>query len=70
MTAEFFTEGITYLKQKTERTADPSDNKTVTCLPTICKFKTSIISEKLSQHPEVKNVLAEEQKECAKHHQR
>jgi hypothetical protein len=61
----FFTEGITYRKAKTKRTADPSNYRPITSLPILYKLMTSVISEKFSQHLEINNVLTEEEKECS-----
>lgn len=63
----FLTEGITYLlpKENTNR-ADPANYRPITCLPTLYKLLTSIISRKIYQHLESNKLLDEEQKGCHK----
>ncbi|CAH2021123.1 unnamed protein product, partial [Acanthoscelides obtectus] len=63
----FMTSGITYLLPKTKVSSkDPSKYRPITCLPTIYKIFTSIISEKIYSHLERNNLLDEEQKGCRK----
>ena len=66
-TPAFMVKGITYLIPKTPQpTADPARYRPITCLPTIYKLLTSIISEKLYKHLELNHLLDEEQKGCRK----
>jgi hypothetical protein len=60
----FFTKGITCLKPKDENSENPSKYHPITCLPTIYKMLTSIISDKLNSHLKTNNRIAEEQKGC------
>lgn len=47
---------------------DPSQYRPITCLPTIYKILTSIISTKITTHLEYNNIIAEEQKGCRRGH--
>lgn len=63
----FMTKGNTYLIPKTpECSADPSKYRPITCLPTVYKILTSIISNKIYAHLETNKLLDEEQKGCRK----
>lgn len=69
-TPEFLTAGVTYLLPKTTpATKDPSKYRPITCLPTVYKFLTGIISKKIYKHLTDNNLLAEEQKGCRKRSQ-
>lgn len=62
---EFMTRGVTYLMPKTDQfSEDPSKYRPITCLPTLYKVLTSIISEKIYKHLQLNNLLDEEQKGC------
>ena len=58
---EWLTEGVTYLLPKTQETQLPNKYRPITCLPTIYKMLTGIITEKISHHFEVYNLISEEQ---------
>ena len=64
---EFMTYGVTYLLPKT---AEPSENpakyRPITCLPTVYKILTSILTEKIYSHLDNNKLLDEEQKGCRK----
>lgn len=60
----FLTAGITYLIPKKDTVQDPADTRPITCLPTLYKFITSIISGRINAHLETNNILSEEQKGC------
>lgn len=62
----FLTLGNTYLKPKDEDTMDPAKYRPITCLPTLYKLLTSIISQKINLHLTQNNIIAEEQKGCRK----
>jgi hypothetical protein len=62
----FLTQGITYLKPKDNDTINPSKYRPITCLPTIYKLLTSIISHKINTHISTNKIIAEEQKGCSK----
>ena len=62
---DFMTEGITYLLPKTAPTSKrPDKYRPITCLPTIYKILTSIITDKIYTHLNQNNLLAVEQKGC------
>ncbi|KAL1446381.1 hypothetical protein WDU94_013936 [Cyamophila willieti] len=60
------TKGITYMKPKGIYSADPSKYRPITCLNTMYKIFTSLITNKITQHLENNNILAPEQKGCKK----
>jgi hypothetical protein len=66
---EFLTQGITYLKPKNNQTADPKNYRLITCLPTLYKILTSVITNKISTQLSINNILTEEQKGCRKNSQ-
>lgn len=59
---EFFTQGLTYLKPKTNETNNPTKYRPITCLPTIYKILTSVITSKVNEHLTNNNIMKEEQK--------
>lgn len=63
---EFLTEGKTFIKPKSPDTQDPANYRPITCLQTLYKFITAIISEKINKHLTINNILTEEQKGCRK----
>ncbi|KAL0809154.1 hypothetical protein ABMA28_011389 [Loxostege sticticalis] len=65
---KFITTGITYMLPKSANTSDPSQYRPITCLPTIYKLITSCITNKLLQHIDTYNIIAEEQKGCRRNH--
>lgn len=62
----FLTHGITYLKPKDTDTTNPSKYRPITCLPTIYKLLTSIITQKVNAHITQNKIIPEEQKGCCK----
>lgn len=59
----FMTIGVTYLLPKTTPASrDPALYRPITCLPTIYKLLTSILTDKISDHLDTNNIIAEEQK--------
>ena len=68
-TPSFLTEGITYIKPKCQQTQDPSNYRPITCLPTLYKIITAILTHKIDTHLQVHNILTEEQKGCRKKNQ-
>ena len=56
-----FSQGITYLLPKTEETQQPNKFRPITCLPTIYKRTTRIITTEVSNHLETNNILSDEQ---------
>lgn len=61
----FFTQGITYLLPKTQPPSpDPAQYRPITCLPTIYKLFTCIITNKVYKHIEKNHIMATEQKGC------
>ena len=69
MVPQFLTEGITLLKPKDGDTKNPAKYRPITCLPTIYKFLTSCIANKIYTHCDENTILAEEQKGCRKNSQ-
>ena len=65
----FLTEGKTYIKPKNENTSNPSNYRPITCLPTLYKIITSILTHRIQKHLTDNNILTEEQKGCRKHSQ-
>lgn len=61
---EFLTSGITYLIPKDSDSTDPAKQRPITCLPTIYKVMTSVLSGKIEEFLTEENLLAEEQKGC------
>jgi hypothetical protein len=61
---DFLATGITYMKPKTTDTAQPKNYRPITCLPTLYKLMTSIITAKITEHLTAQNVLTVEQNGC------
>ena len=61
---EWLTQGLTYLLPKTEETKNPKNYRPITCLPTMYKILTSVITERTYNFLEVNNMLPPEQKGC------
>ena len=59
---EWLTVGITFLIPKNENTEYPKNYRPVTCLLTIYKLLTSIISKRIQKYLDDKNLLPKEQK--------
>lgn len=66
----FLTSGKTYIKPKSEETENPANYRPITCLPTLYKIITSIITNIIDKHTSINNIIAEEQKGCRKKRQR
>ncbi|KAL0867793.1 hypothetical protein ABMA27_008500 [Loxostege sticticalis] len=64
----FVTKGLTHMLPKSQNTADPSQYRPITCLPTIYKLITSCITNKIIVHLEAHKIIAEEQKGCRRNH--
>lgn len=63
----FMTMGITHLIPKTAPpSSDPAKYRPITSLPTLYKLLTSILTDKINQHLQENNILAEEQEGCRK----
>lgn len=63
----FLTQGITYLIPKDQNnTQDPAGYRPITCLPTLYKLITSCLTQRIYQHCERNNIIAPQQKGCAK----
>ena len=61
---EWLTQGVTYLLPKTEETQNPKNYRPITCLPTMYKILTSVISERTYNFLESHDLLPREQKGC------
>ncbi|XP_026313592.1 uncharacterized protein LOC113225487 [Hyposmocoma kahamanoa] len=60
----FLTTGVTHLAPKSDATVDPSQYRPITCLCTIYKTLTSVLSSKISQHIADNSVMSETQNGC------
>ena len=65
---EFIATGITYMLPKKSFSIQPSEYRPITCLPTIYKIITLLITQKINTHIENNNIIAEEQKGCRRGH--
>ena len=61
---KWFTQGLTYLLPKSNETNILKNYRTITCLPTIYKILTSIITERTYKFLDSNNILPTEQEEC------
>ena len=61
---EWLTQGLTYLLPKNNDTKNPKNYRPITCLPTMYKILTSIITERTYTFLEENNMLPPEQKGC------
>ncbi|XP_052744244.1 uncharacterized protein LOC128199309 [Bicyclus anynana] len=59
-----FTTGITHLAPKTTDTVDPSKYRPITCLTTIYKTLTSVLSYKITRHVDDNNIMSGAQNGC------
>ncbi|CAK1582150.1 unnamed protein product [Parnassius mnemosyne] len=59
-----YTTGITHLVPKDQNTTDPSQYRPITCLPTIYKTLTSILSARISRHLNSNQVMSRAQNGC------
>ena len=62
----WLTNGITFLLPKTGDTSDPKNFRPITCLPTMYKILTSIITDRIYNFLDKNNILPPEQKGCRK----
>ena len=62
----FLTQGKTYIKPKNNDTQNPANYRPITCLPTLYKIITSLITQIIEKHLTLHNILTEEQKGCRK----
>ena len=62
----WFTQGITYLLPKSEKTEEVKNYRPITCLPTTYKLLTGILSENIYAHLNLNNLFPNEQKGCRK----
>jgi hypothetical protein len=61
-TPEWLTAGVTLLIPKNENPETPKNYRPITCLPTIYKLITSIISKRMQKHIDDQNLMPKEQK--------
>ena len=59
-----FTQGATYLLPKSNETNIPKNYRPITCLPTMYKILTSVITERTYNFLDDNNILPTEQKGC------
>ena len=62
--SEWLTEGVTFLIPKSEDTENFKNYRPITCLPTMCKVLTSVITERAYIFLESINLLPKVQKGC------
>jgi hypothetical protein len=62
--AEWLTAGVIFLIAKNENTENPKNYRPSTCLPTIYKLITSIISRRMQKCMDDENLIPKEQKGC------
>ena len=62
ITPQWLTTGRTTLVGKKKETQDPSNYRPITCLPTIYKIHTSVITSHITHHIETNNIISPEQK--------
>lgn len=63
---KWFTQGMTYLQPKSNETNKPKNYRPITCLSTILKMLTPIITERTYSFANTNNILTNEQKGCKK----
>jgi len=61
---EWLTAGVIFLIPKNENTENPNNYRPLTCLPTIYKLITSIISSHMQKYMDDENLMPKEQKGC------
>ena len=61
---EWLTEGCTYLLPKSEETESPSKYRLITCLPTVFKLLTGIITDAIYTHLAEKEFISPQQNGC------
>ena len=64
LTPKWFTQGVTYLLPKSNETNIPKNYQPITCLPTMYKILTSIITERTYNFLDNNNILPTKQKGC------
>jgi len=57
---EWLTAGVTFLIPKNENTKNSKNYRPVTCLPTINKFITSVISRRMQKYTDDENLIPKE----------
>ena len=63
---DWLTNGTTYLLPKNDETNNPKNYRPITCLPTMYKILTSILSDRAYKHLTINNLLPVKQKGCSK----
>lgn len=66
---DFITKGVTYLLPKDHDTANPAKYRPITCLSSLYKVLSSVITRKVQEHCDAYLVMTEEQKGCRKNTQ-
>ena len=64
LTPEWLTEGVTFLIPKNENTEDAKNYRPITCLSTMYKLLTSVLTDKIYSFLEGNNMFPLEQKGC------
>jgi hypothetical protein len=65
-TPEWLIAGVTLLIPKNENTEKLKNYRPITCLPTIYKLITSIISKRMQRYTDDQNLMPKEQKGCCR----
>jgi len=63
---EWLMTGVTFLIPKNENIENPKNYRPVTCLPTIYKLHTSIISRRMQKYMDDEKLIPKEQKGCCR----
>ncbi|XP_045482803.1 uncharacterized protein LOC123686614 [Harmonia axyridis] len=61
---DFFTLGVTHMIPKGENTSDPKQYRPITCLPTVYKILTGVLTHHIWKHVNKNKILAPEQNGC------
>lgn len=64
MLPDVFTLGVSYMLPKENNTVDPKKYRPITCLPTIYKILTGVLTRHIWKHVNKNNILAQEQSGC------
>ena len=63
---QWLTTGETVLIPKSEETQRPEKYRPITCLPTLYKTLTGVLTKRIQEHLDQNDIISEEQKGCCK----